>query len=226
MVARPGTARFATLLVALVLLYLWIPISVELHFPRSLLRFAALAVLGSGVYMVSGQRRVLWLAAALGVGVGVAGAAASVHPTPALDVASLLLMVVFVATTLVTVVRTTIARSGEFDTVLGGICGYLLLSLLFLLLHVLVEFLLPGAYQVGGEDLFRPGEAPVDLVPVLHYFSIVTITTLGYGDIIPVSPAARVLSALEALVGQIYLAVFVAALVGLHLAQRSERHRG
>jgi voltage-gated potassium channel Kch len=51
------------------------------------------------------------------------------------------------------------------------------------------------------------------------YFSLVTLTTLGYGDIVPTAAAARMLAAVEAVVGQLYLAVLVARLVGLHIAQ-------
>jgi len=54
--------------------------------------------------------------------------------------------------------------------------------------------------------------------PEFIYFSVVTMTTLGFGDMIPTTPHARMLAAAEALVGQIYLTVFVARLVGLHLA--------
>jgi hypothetical protein len=50
------------------------------------------------------------------------------------------------------------------------------------------------------------------------YFSFVTLTTLGYGDIVPVSGAAKMLASGEALFGQIYLAVFIARLVALHVA--------
>ncbi len=50
------------------------------------------------------------------------------------------------------------------------------------------------------------------------YYSFVTMTTLGYGDIVPVNPAARMLSVLQALTGQLYLVVLVARLVGLHIA--------
>ena len=54
----------------------------------------------------------------------------------------------------------------------------------------------------------------------LFYFSYVTLTTLGYGDIGPVSPAARALAITEAIVGQLYLVVLVAGLVGMHLSPR------
>jgi voltage-gated potassium channel len=55
------------------------------------------------------------------------------------------------------------------------------------------------------------------------YYSFVTLTTLGYGDITPVTDPARSLSLLEAVMGQLYLAVLVARLVGIHIAQSNEK---
>jgi hypothetical protein len=59
----------------------------------------------------------------------------------------------------------------------------------------------------------------------LFYYSFVTLTTLGYGDITPASSYAKSLAILEAFVGQIYLAVFIAQLVGMRLAERLDARR-
>jgi len=56
------------------------------------------------------------------------------------------------------------------------------------------------------------------------YFSFVTITTLGYGDLIPVKPLARTVAFLEAIIGQFYVAVLVAWLVGMYLSEKGQ-HR-
>ena len=55
------------------------------------------------------------------------------------------------------------------------------------------------------------------------YFSFATLTTLGYGDVVPVNQAAGVLTNIEALAGQVFLAVFVARLVGLYIATESKK---
>jgi Ion channel len=55
-----------------------------------------------------------------------------------------------------------------------------------------------------------------------RYLSFATLTTVGYGDVLPRSPAARTMAMLEAVVGQIYLAVLVARLVGLHIVHASK----
>ena len=57
----------------------------------------------------------------------------------------------------------------------------------------------------------------------LMYFSLITMTTIGYGDITPTSPPARMLSALQGVVAQLYIAIIIARLVGMELANRRDR---
>ncbi len=109
-----------------------------------------------------------------------------------------------------------ILRQGEAtrDLVYGGICVYLLLGLLWAQLYALAETLAPGSLQMPPLD--HPGHSA--LVGQLTYFSFITLTTLGYGDITPASPAVRSLVVVETLVGQMFIAVFIARLVGMPLA--------
>ena len=80
---------------------------------------------------------------------------------------------------------------------------------------MMVDFLVPGSFRYG-QDRTLTG-------PEMIYYSFITLTTLGYGDIVPVSPSARSLATLEALTGQLYLTVLVARLVGLHITHASRR---
>jgi len=115
------------------------------------------------------------------------------------------------------------------DTVLGGVCVYLMLGVLFALLYSLTEVLIPGSFRVpedvgdvtrvmtwmGGEPA-GPGEAAAlssGSLPL--YFSFTTLTTLGYGDIAPRQSVAQSLTSIEAVVGQLYLAVLIARLVAV-----------
>ena len=63
---------------------------------------------------------------------------------------------------------------------------------------------------------------PLQPLNLFLYLSLVTLSSVGYGDIIPVTPPARMIAALEAVVGQLYLAVFLARLVGLHMSSRQD----
>lgn len=97
------------------------------------------------------------------------------------------------------------------DTVKGGISVYILMASWWQLIYYLFWVLDPNAFRfssgVGQKTDFL-------------YYSIITMTTLGFGDIVPRSYPARVFTMLQAMVGQLYLAVFVARLVGLHIASR------
>lgn len=116
------------------------------------------------------------------------------------------------------------ARRVTLDLIAASLCVYLLLGLLWAVLYSLVDTTHARAFIVPDRD--GPTAMRIDLgrsVEVI-YFSFATMTTLGYGDIVPKVPVARMLAALEALVGQLYLAVLVARLVGMHIVD-SERDR-
>jgi hypothetical protein len=89
------------------------------------------------------------------------------------------------------------------NTIVGGICVYLLIGILWALFYILMVDLKNGLID------FETGAS-------LFYFSFTTLTTLGYGDIIPKGKVMMMLANFEAISGQIYLAVFIARLVGLH----------
>jgi len=103
------------------------------------------------------------------------------------------------------------------DTISAAICGYATLVVLWAAAYSLLEFCQPGAFQylaasdAAGRMQFGSAESTLPL-----YYSLVTITTLGYGDIVPSTDAARMLSASEAFLGQVYLAVLIARLVAIH----------
>ncbi len=107
-------------------------------------------------------------------------------------------------------------RSGAVDSerILAALDGYLLAGLLFGVAFWLVERAVPGS-------LASPSGRVLDLGGAI-YFSFVTIATLGYGDIVPMSEPARGLAIVESVSGQMYLVVLVARLVGLHSQESRE----
>jgi hypothetical protein len=109
------------------------------------------------------------------------------------------------------------------DMILGAINVYLLLALAFMFIHTFVEVVRPGSYLYQGESLSAAlkGHPEIDALAFMLYFSLVTLTTLGYGDIAPAVPAARMVCSLEAVTGQLFVAVFIARLVSLHIGSRS-----
>ena len=80
------------------------------------------------------------------------------------------------------------ARTLTFDSILGAVCGYLFLGLAWAVLYALIEGFRPGSFEISPK-LVTGGEVASPLPHVLTYYSFVTLTTVGYGDISPVSPA-------------------------------------
>ena len=100
-------------------------------------------------------------------------------------------------------------RSGRVhaEKVAAAVCVYLLIGVIWQDLYALVNQGIPGSFN---SDLLTKND--------FFYFSFVTLSTLGYGDITPINGPAQALAYTEALVGQLYLTILVARLVGLHIA--------
>ncbi len=113
-----------------------------------------------------------------------------------------------------------VMRDGRMNLnrIMGAIGSYLLIGIIFAQAYRLLASFVPGAFAMGG--------APVDFEAIgqkLSYYSFITLTSTGYGDITPVHPYARSLATMEALAGNLFLAVLVARLVGLEIDWRHER---
>lgn len=126
-----------------------------------------------------------------------------------LDYFYLLLMLAFlVAAAWLVAGHVLLTGSIDLNKLVGAVALYLILGMIWSVLYTIVLGIFPDAFR-GIE----PGPW-YDNLPVTTYFSFVTLTTLGYGDIVPVRPMAEILVVLEAVTGMFYLAVIVASLVG------------
>ncbi len=104
------------------------------------------------------------------------------------------------------------------EVMCAGLAAYLLLGLLWSFAYILVAWVVPDAFFFDGRI-----EAAQDMTSFTSvYFSFITLTTVGYGDITPVANVARMLAAAEAMTGTIYMAVFISRLVALYTSQSSE----
>lgn len=166
----------------------------------------------AGAWVVTDRRRDGLIMAALALAPIAFEWIGRLHPGPAMraleSCASLLFVIV-----LTTRVSGRVLKHGPVTVhhIVGAVAVYLLLGLGFGEAARLVDALAPGAYSVAGT-----GDNRIDL----YYFSFVTLTTMGYGDILPVLPLARALAVLEALIGQLYPAILIARLVSQELMSR------
>ncbi len=106
------------------------------------------------------------------------------------------------------------------DSIAGAFCGYVLIGVLFAEAYCLMDVGDPHSFQLATATPSWD-EDPLRRWLMLEYFSFTTLTTLGFGDVIPMSPAARCLAVWEAVCGQFYLAVLVAGLVSLRASRTS-----
>lgn len=103
----------------------------------------------------------------------------------------------------------------------GAVAGYLLLSVIFALAYSLAETIQPGSFLMSSVQDQARAELVMDRS--FYYFSVVTLTTTGYGDILALSNSARTLVMMEALIGQLYPAILIARLVSLHVETKREK---
>jgi len=117
------------------------------------------------------------------------------------------------------VILTSILKKKDIvlDDVYGAICVYLLVGLIFAFLYFSIETYHAGAFNFTFQQAVRPEVQLLNLV----YFSFITLTTVGYGDIVPLSLLAKSLAYLEAVIGQVYLAVLVARLIAIYVTKLS-----
>lgn len=123
----------------------------------------------------------------------------------------------FFAFALYGILRAIFAKEVSGDAIFGAVCGYLLLGIIWSLMYSAVETAWPGSFRLpafGGSDVVTAPDRGT-----LSYYSFITLATVGYGDVTPITPLARTLAWIEAVAGQFYLAVLVAGLVGFKVTQ-------
>lgn len=178
-------------------------------------------VLWLGLVGVSlGSLRAMWRRPALSItvcGLLAARVAGALVGTPqsiaAADLATLLLFTVVIFGIVVDVLTTPEVGA---DTVFGACSIYLLMGLAWAMAYTFLEGVTPGSFTLGGGPLANDH---THRTAELVYFSYVTLSTVGFGDVLPAARETRGLAVMEALAGQLYLAIMIARMVTLHAAR-------
>jgi len=153
---------------------------------------------------------------------------AQLTESPSLRIAQEFLTIGFLIHVIRLIVRTLFQqRQVDYDTIAASLCGYILIGVTFAVVYSLVMDIDGSALSIAKSE--PSSELAIHFgdqhTATAIYFSFVTLTTLGYGDITPISMPARMLTTAEALIGQLYLVILVARLVGLHISTEMEaRH--
>ncbi len=232
---KVGEQPFGVLLAALILMILLSPsLTILEHLNPAFTGMTLLAPLS--LIVVGASALTLWqrsrhhalhmCAAGLVIASLMLGSVISHH---AFLAAQLIIQILFLARVIYVVVQSVFkTKVVTTDVLCGAICVYLLTGVLAGLVFVLIEFLAPGSFRVmtitdpavGSEAILLrdPGW--------LMYFSFVTLTTVGYGDMVPNSGLARSAAVTVAVIGQVLLVIQISRLVGMHVAQSSSARHG
>ena len=213
-------SRFIYLFFAQVLLLILFPYLETPGLPTVLFRLLGVSAFLSCVYAVS-EKRAQWITAlALALPAGILNAIYALKPSARVAVPTLICTLLFLLFTLAFLLRAVIkAEKVTHDTIYGAISVYLMMAVVWGAAYLLVETIQPTAFSM---DVARHGNRAMDWSDCVFY-SFVTLTTIGYGDIVPMTAQARSLSILEAVSGTLYVAVLIARFVGLYAATKTER---
>jgi len=209
--------RYTTLLYSLIILFLTYPVVQHLGLSRFWSLFFVAELLFA-VYSISEGRKSLVIAAALVMPAILGELSFFILETRESHWFSVISVGVFLSYVIFMVYKTSVFAKGRItaDRTAGAIAVYLLLGLLWALAYGVLSATDPQSFKgLEAFNLEKPGAQP-DFI----YFSFVTLTTLGYGDISPVSSVAKTLAWFEAVVGQLFLAVTIARLVSLEIAHK------
>jgi voltage-gated potassium channel len=230
-VRRPHFGRYAILLVHLLLLPL-LSVVTEGHPRAELVAMVAEQLVFLGAAAALGGRRMLLFGLPLVIpgvltltAAFTAGALPADHSWlwPAARAVTFIVPIMTVGTLIL--VDVLAAKQIVFDMICGALCVFVLFGMCWANVYTLLERLAPGSFTVDfGRYHVDAGADPLAAAGVFTYYSFVTLTTVGYGDIVPASATARWLVWLEAVFGQFYMAVFVSRLIGLQasLPEREE----
>lgn len=199
---------FSYFFVALLALILLSPVVEDHLYGERLLRVLFTITIASAVCAASENRKALLIACLIALPwlfVTWVGSGAAENTATVIAGSLFVLLNLFVFCLIIR--RVINAAVIDLNIVCGGLALYLLIAVAWGVTYNIIEALVPGS--------FAAGTTPIPWHKFL-YFSLTTITTLGYGDILPTSPFARIWSTMEAVTGVLYVAVLVARLVSLY----------
>ena len=173
-------------------------------------------VLLSGVYSFGRKGKTFYVALGIVLPALMLEVATHFLPFEPIVIIKRIMFVLFLGYILV-IIFSHILREKEVteDLITGAICVYLLLGMVWAFVFYFLELVHPGSFSFATTSEHDVGS--------FLYYSFITLATVGYGDIVPLTSPARSLAALEAVMGQLYLAVTIARLVGVHASQSRGR---
>jgi hypothetical protein len=209
--ARPMRGGLRVLLISLLLLVGLSPFFTLDLVGRAIFLVIGTSVVLSGAYASNPEPRNLAIALLLAMPAVVTNWSGLLHPTPAMHVAGRLATMAFCTYTIFLLLgRLLRTEEVSIDEIYGAISIYVLIGIVWGIGYQVLDAAAPGSFNRAlPRDDFD-----------LMYYSFVTLLTVGYGDIHPATPYARSMTIIEAMVGVIYLAVFISRMVSMQTQGR------
>lgn len=217
------TQKYLVLLVALLGVFLTYPLALHETAGTTIVNILTLVIAGSAVYTLRLRRAHITISILLAAPALIADWAtdSGFVGNVAINAAGSVCYGLFFAYAgAMIIMRVLEPKRVTANEVWGASCGYLMLALVWANLYHALQIVAPGSF-VSAERLSPIAGSGGALESDLLYYSLTTLTTFGIGDILPLTRTARMLTALEAVIGQLYLAILVARFVGLHVAHAS-----
>jgi len=214
----PKAARFSFLLIGLLITLLAGPLVAEFLPARvgPIVQLAFSTTLIVAIWSLLDSRGIF----VVGITLAIVSAAATIafyfFPFAAVEMIGMACALAFCGMSLAFTVRHVFTGATvDMNRMMGAICIYLLVGVMLGLINMFIARLAPGSFE--GVDMSDIRSRGLDLI----YYSFVTMTTLGYGDITPQRPLARAVAYLAAVAGQFYIAILVGGMVGIYLSHRT-----
>ncbi len=213
-------SRFLFLLVFILLLIALQPLEEAIGEFEILLDLITTAILVSAIFAISQKKNHMISGVLLAVPMFVFLWAFKFYKATWLSASGSICGIAFFGFIIVIILKFIFSRDEiEGDLIAGAAVVYLLMAIIWMHAYRLIELMHPGSFTLAQSQ-------SMDYAAPFLYYSFVTITTLGYGDIFPVTTAAKSFAILEAIIGQLYLVIMVAWLVGVHISQSmGKKHR-
>ena len=213
--------NFSYLLVALLIFLVGVPIAIDLHLlPDEIISTISFStLLAIGLWSLRNSGRAFSAAVAFVIIGIVLNMLFVYYEQQIFQIGSTIALLAFLFLATGTAMKQIAAGDNiSANRIIGAVCVYLMLGIIWALSYGLMEVMIPGSFG-GLTESAQSSSSSHDWV----YFSFVTLTTLGYGDVLPLTYFARTLAYFETIVGQFYLAVLVAGLVGAYLSENQRQ---
>ena len=208
------------LLISLVALILAYPFLIVNDTRYIFLVIISTIVLFLAIYATSYDRKHFIRGLILGVPAVLVNISTVFFKIPILYLLAIILYIIFYGFTVVTLLSHVIgSKKVDSEIIFGAICAYLLIGFMWGGIYLLIEVVSPNSFFIDAAHNIDNKTNYADFL----YFSFVTLATLGYGDISPVTPLARNISVIEGIIGVFYLAILVARLVSLYTVESQSK---